>query len=1129
MALRLSSLVWAGLRLGASASVLALAATSAYAQEVTGTIRGDVQDENGAPLAGATVTVTHVPSGTRSVQTTDASGSFSAPNLRVGGPFDVAVAAPGFEGAQATVPQIQAGVPQRVAVVLVSEGATIEVTAARAASSIAIATGPATSLNAREITTVSNIDRDIRNLAARDPFVNLDPTNGGAISIAGQNNRFNRFSVDGVAFGDPFGLEAGGLASSRGAVPLDAIAEFTVETAPVDIQQGGFQGGAINVVLKSGGNSFDVNGFYTFTNDNLGGTKTRDRVVDRTFESKVYGAQLTGPIIKDKLFFAVTWERLRDQVPADVGIAGEGFANDVPNLTRAQVDEIKGIAQNVYNFDTLDVASNAEESDDQLVAKVDWNIADGHRAAFTYIYNEASLLAGLGNSSTSANTPALALQSNNYTQGSKNHYGVFQLNSEWTENFSTQARVSYHDYERLQVPFGAREFGQFQACTATDNTGQTGNALFTCPTGTARVIFGPDVSRQANELAVQTLGIELQARLTGNGHDVKFIAERRGQDIDNLFAQRVSGDWYFDTVADLQAQRANRLDYASPIQGDIDTVRAQFANNVYTFGIQDTWEVTEELTAIFGFRYDLYETPDRPQFNQSFVNRFGFTNTSTLNGRDVLQPRFGLNWRPDDRLRIRASAGLYAGGNPNVWISNSYSNPGPTLGRIQVERTGIGNAMGGGDTFRISGITGLSQAEQNRLGELALNGVTGGTGVPSELVGLIQSTGSSLAPTNALDPNFEIPSQWRLSTTVDYAANLGGLGDDWRFSGSVIYSKVKDALTWTDLRTVQNTVQSTLPDGRVRLHGLAGPTSTDTNTDIFLTNTSRGYSWNLAASMEKEWENGISIGAAYTLQRVKDVNPGTSSVAFSNYSNTVFGAAGQNDSAYGTSNYQIDDTWRLRFGYDSEIFGDNSTRFELFFNSRAGQRYSHTMFETGGGRSAIFGGTSRGNWNLLYVPDLSSATADPIVRYATPETFTALQTYVDENGLGKFQGSIVPKNYGRSPRFNKLDMSIRQELPFFAGGKFEVFADFENVLNMINKDWGSLRQVGFPYRTSAVNVACETVTNGVGTPVTNAGQRCDRYVYSNVTQPNVQLQTNPSLWQVRLGIRLGFNGFNFRD
>jgi hypothetical protein len=1113
MALKLSALVWTGLRLSTAASVLALAAVSAQAQEIAGTIRGDVQDDSGNPLPGATVTITHVPSGTRSVQTTDASGSFSAPNLRIGGPFDVEVSAPGFDPTKATVASLQANQPQRLSVILVTEA--IEVTAAALkSSSITIATGPATSLDAREISTISNVNRDIRNLAARDPMVNLDPTNGGAISIAGQNNRFNRFSVDGVAFGDPFGLEAGGLASARGAVPLDAIGEFTVETAPVDIQQGGFQGGSINVVLKSGGNSFDVNGFYTFTNDNLGGTKTRDRTVSRDFESKIFGVQVTGPLIKDKLFFAVTYEGLRDETPATVGIAGEGFANDVPNLTRATVDRIKGISDTVYNYDTLDVPSNAEERDDKLVAKIDWNIADGHRAAFTYIYNKGDLLAGLGASNTSVNTPTLALQSNNYTQGAVNHYGVFQLNNEWSDSFSTQARVSYHDYERLQTPFNGRDFGEFTVCTAETNIGETGGALSACPNTVSRVVFGPDISRQANELFVKTLGVELQARVTGNGHDVKLIAERRGQDINNLFAQRVSGQWFFDTIPDLQAQRAGRVQYAVPIGGDIDTVRAEFENNVYTFGVQDTWDVSDSLTFIYGVRYDLYQTDDRPVFNAAFTSRYGFGNNSSLNGRDVIQPRFGLTWSADDRLRLRGSAGLFAGGNPNVWISNSYSNPGPTLAVLNIARTGA-------TTYSVSGVAGLSQAEQNRLGALALNNVTGGPGFPQELVTLAQTTGSALAPTNALDPNFEIPSQWRLSGTVDYAANLGPLGDDWRFSGSVIWSRVKDALTWTDLRTVVNTAQSTLPDGRTRYQALTN--GNDTNTDILLTNTDKGYSWNVVASVEKEWENGLSFGAAYTFQRAKDVNPGTSSVAFSNYTNTAF--ADGNTSAYGTSNYQIDNTYRLRLGYDAELFGDNSTRFELFFNSRAGQRYSHTMLESGSGRSVIFGGPSRGTFQLLYVPDLSSITADPIVAYDSQATYEALKTFVNANGLDKYQGQIVPKNLGRSGRFNKLDFSVRQEVPFFAGGKIELFADMENVLNFINKDWGSLQQVGFPYRAALVNVSCRQTPGGAAT--TSAAQQCAQYVYSGYQNPNNQIQTNPSLWQIRLGVRLAFRGFNF--
>ncbi len=1115
MALSLNALIWRGLRATTALSVIALAAPSAYAQEVTGTIRGDVVDDAGAPLVGATVTVTHVPSGTRSVQTTDSGGTFSAPNLRIGGPYDISVAAPGFEGAQSTIPSISSGQPQRISVFLVPEGQSIEVTATRTTqSSISIATGPATSLDSREISTIANVNRDIRNLAARDPLVNLDPTNGGAISIAGQNNRFNRFSVDGIAFGDPFGLESGGLASSRGAVPLDAIGEFTVEIAPVDIQQGGFQGGSINAVLKSGGNDFNIGGFYTFTNDDLGGSKTRDRVVTRDFQSKIFGGQITGPIIKDKLFFALTYEGLRDQTPATIGIEGEGFANSVPGLTRATVDRVKGISQSVYGLDALDVPVNAEERDDKLVAKIDWNITDGHRAAFTYIYNKGNLLAGLGNSSVSTTSPTLALQSNNYDQGAINHYGVFQLNSEWSDSFSTQARVSYHDYERLQVPFSPREFGQFQVCTEEVASGSPS----LCPTGSTanpgvpRVQLGPDGPRQANELYVKTLGIELQARITGNGHDVKLIAERRGQDITNLFGNRIAGNFYFDSIADFQAQRAGELRFGPPIQGTVESITADFQNNVYVFGVQDSWEINPDLTVIYGARYDLYETPDNPQTNSFFVARHGFSNSANLSGRGILQPRFGVNWRANDRLRLRGSAGLFAGGNPNVWVSNNYSNTGLGQADITVRRTATG--------FTVGGVPGLSATEQNRLGALTLNGVTGGTGVPTELIALAQSAGSALATTNALDPSFNIPSQWRVAGTAEYNANLGPLGDDWRLRGSVTWSKVKDGLTWTDIRSVANTVQGTLPDGRPRYQGMVA--FSDQNTDLLLKNTDRGYSWNIVGSFDKDWQSGFSMSAAYTLQRAKDESPGTSSIAFSNYDNTV--GLDPNNSAYGTSIYQIDDTLRLRFGLDKQLFGDNSTRFEIFFNSRAGQRYSHTMFEVGNGRSPIFGTNGNRNRQLLYVPDVSSATADPIVTYANMATYEALRDFVQGSALNKYQGQVAPKNLGRSGRFNKLDLSVRQDIPFFFGGKIEAFADLENFLNLINKDWGSLQQVAFPSRASLVTVACQTLTGGVATAVTNNTQRCDRYVYSNFQNPNQVLQTNPSLWQIRVGVRIGFRG-----
>ena len=978
---------------------------------------------------------------------TDASGGFNASGLRLGGPYAITVTAAGFDAADETIDGLAAGTPQRITVLLAAAGETITVTAARQRSSISIASGPATVLTAEDIRGISTVNRDIRNLAARNPLVSLDPTNGGAISIAGQNNRFNRISVDGIQFGDPFGLEAGGLASARGPVPLDAIAEFSVEIAPVDIQQGGFQGGAINTQLKSGNNDFHAQGFFTYSSDKLAGDTTRGVTRARDFDSKIFGAQLTGPIIKDKLFFAVTWERLRDTTPSVVQALDLG-------ITQTQIDTINTIADSRYKFDAGQVANNISERDDKLVAKIDWNIADGHRAAVTYIYNEGNLLAGQTQASElNQNNPTLSLESNNYNQGSVNHYGVFQLNDQWTDNFSTQLRVSYNDYVRLQEPFGQKDFGQFQVCLAPNAT--LGSANPPCANGTRRLQFGPDTSRQANELSAQTLGVEFMAQLKMNNHTVKLIAERRGQDFNNLFAQNVSGAFRFDSIADLQNGRANSLTYSAPLRGDIDTVRALFSSNVYTFGLQDVWDVNDTLSLTAGFRWDLYETPDSPVFNENFLARTGFSNNSSLNGRQVFQPRVAAAWSPSDRLRVRATAGLFAGGNPNVWISNNYSNPGPTLGTVNINRT----LTGGVEGFTVGGLT-LSTAEQARLGALALNNVTGGTGIPQELIDKIKGGGSVAATTNSLDPNFQIPSQWRISGTVDYAADFGPLGDNWNLGADVVWSRVKDALTYTDLRSVPNTVQGTLPDGRARYQAFNA--AAGTNTDLFLTNTDRGYSWNIVGRVDKRWENGFFLGAAYTFQRAKDVNSGTSSTASSNYGNAAAGIDA-NNGAYGTSNYQIDDAYRLNVGFDKAFFGDNKTRLEFFFNSRAGQRFSYTFVDTTANRSAVFGTVGTNSRYLIYVPNVASATADPLVSYAPSFDFAGFQSVVQGTQLNKYQGKIAPKNIGRSSRFNKLDLSVRQELPFVFGGKMEVFGDIENFLNLLNNDWGSLRQVAFPY------------------------------------------------------------------
>ena len=550
----------------AAAAIVAPAA--AFAQETTSSIRGQILS-GGSAVPNAVVVITHDPSGTTSTVKSDSSGTFSASGLRVGGPYSIEVSADGFDTITVSDLHLSAGEAFRVPVDLPrQEGAKdIVVTGTRVKREES--TGPITALTRTEIEGVASINRDIRDLARRDPFVTMDLTNSRTIEVAGNNGRLNRFSVDGVQFSDDFGLNNGGLPTSRGPVPFDAIEQYSIKVAPFDVSEGDFQGGAVNVILRSGGNQFKGAAFYSYTDDDLTGSKTSGQEVNLKFESKQYGGFLSGPIIKDKLFFMVGYEKTKETDPFDDGV-GEGFANQVPGITPAQIDLVSTIAQNVYGYDTLGLIQNAVEEDDKFVGKLDWNINDNHRAQFTYIYNNGTQQF---QQNTFTTPPfALGLQSNGYELKEEVNSGVFQLNSDWTDAFSTELRVSHRDYKRDQTPFGGREFAQFEVCLDTLSAGSA-----TSCSG-SRLFFGPDVSRHANDLDTKNTSIDLTGRYSFGDHVLKGLIGYTQNKTFNLFLQRALGDYYFDSLADFQNGLANQLRFGAAIPSlDPNDAAAEFS------------------------------------------------------------------------------------------------------------------------------------------------------------------------------------------------------------------------------------------------------------------------------------------------------------------------------------------------------------------------------------------------------------------------------------------------------------------------------------------------------------------------------------------------------------------------
>ncbi|WP_243395764.1 TonB-dependent receptor [Sphingomonas oleivorans] len=1085
---------------GSAAVALALVCSAAYAQETTSSIRGVVTAADAA-VSGAVVTVKHLPSGTTATATTGGDGSFALSGLRVGGPFTVSVSATGFGDTTISDIQLTAGQPLRLPIAL-ETGEEILVTASKSGAT-ELSSGPITSISREGIEGVASIARDIRDVARRSPFASLDPTNGRSLEIAGQNGRLNKFSVDGVRFSDNFGLNNGGLPTARGPVPLDAIEQLSVKIAPYDVSEGDFQGGAINVVLRSGNNDFSGSAFYTYTDDSLTGDRTRDRSVSLNFDSKNYGGFLSGPIIKDKLFFAISYEKLDESQPIDVGLAGS--ANPVPGLSQATVDQVTGISNSVYGYDPLGVFSNSVESDEKYTVKLDWNVVDGQRASFTYIHNEGGV--GSPNSNdTRAASPAIGLRSIAFYRPEEVDAGTFQLNSDWSDDFSTETRLVYRESSILPAPFGAPGFGQFQVCTDPNNpVSGVGAALISCSQGSsaspgaARIFFGTGQFQQANLLKTKNYGGDITARLSMGDHTFKFIAGYNFFDVTNLFVRDALGTYYFDSVSDFQNRRANTLALQGSITGDLQDVAANYGYSSYLFALQDSWDVTSRFNLTYGGRIDLYGSQSTPPLNRFFLQRYGFRNNATIKGKYIFQPRLGLTWQATDALTLRGGVGLFAGGSPDVLLSNSFTQAGVLGNAIGFQRTATG-------CIDTSTRAALSPA----LCSAALDNVDGKTINPL-VQDYLRTNTAALASTstNSQDPDYKLQSTWKWSLSADYAADLGPLGDGWNLGADVYYGQTNNAPSYTDLRAVRI---GTMPDGRPRYSTAVGA-----NSDLFLYNTKAGHSLVAVARFDKRFDFDLNIGASYTFQDIEDVNPLNSGTTASGiYGNTAM--VDPNFAAAGTSDYQIRHSFKFNIDYDHAFFGDYKTRVSLFGELRSGRPYSLTMNDPvlTNGRSSVFGVVGTSNRHLLYVPNVASETADPLVTYDSTATFTALQNFIQSNGLSKYQGRIIPKNTQRSPNYFKVDLHVDQEIPVPAWrqARVKLFADLENVLNFIDKDWGSLRQTNLSAQQLAtvVNVACAK----------QAGSNCTQYRYSSFTNPALINQARFSLWGVRLGAKFEF-------
>ena len=1021
------------------------------AQETSAQIAGVVVDADGAAVAGAEVRVLHVPSGTTSTAVTNASGQFALSGLRVGGPYTVTAMSGG--NMAAAVENVYAELGRRPALTLAlvptAQLAEVQVTAAGMQST---AVGVGTDFSAAVIASAPSIDRDLKGTLRIDPKAWVDPTNSDALEVAGVNNRYNSFTVDGVRQSDDFGLNNNGYPTQRSPISLDAVEAVSLLSAPFDVQYSGFRGSTINVVTKSGTNEFHGSAFYYKYDDSMVGDKSKDRDFTFDFSEKKYGATLGGPILKDKLFFFLSYEKLDKNEPQLYGPVGSGAAIETPGISQEDYNDVVEIANRVYGFDPGTTLSSLPVTDEKYLAKLDWNIADTQRASFSYQHTEGNEIIQTNNFASSGTGSDLSTPSDWYNRKITLDSYSLQLFSDWSDRFTTEFKVSRKEVETLQDSLGGTDFALFRV---------------TVPSG-GEVFLGPDIFRQANYLTNDLDQVKLKGSWFLGDHTVSLGYEREMLDIFNVFVPRSTGEYYFSSTANYENRIASRLDYSNAYTNNSDDGAANFGYNVDSVYLQDSWRVTPEFEVQAGVRFEMFSSGDKPLYNENFEDRYGFDNQETLDGRDLFMPRLGFNWQADDETLLRGGVGLFGGGTPNVWVSNSYSNDGVTI----VQTSGSGAELENVDGYN------LPASVLARLSTLRGDGAV-----------------------NALEPNFKIPSQWRYDLGIEHY-----FPGEWKMTADLMYSEVKDEVLWKDYRLNQTGVA---PDGRP-IYRQAADGRASFVQDIVLGNTSKGQATIFTIDLSKSWQTAagqFDMYAGYGHQDVTDVNPGTSSTASSNWDNLA--TDDPNNPKPATSNYEIEHRFTLALNWKKAFFSDAFTSAGLFIERRSGRPYSYTF----GRNTSIFGDPRQSSRQraLFYVPLVD----DPTVTYTTPEFEAAVNDFIDGSNLAKYRGQIAPRNAFNSPWVTTADLRLAQEIPLGVKDLRGVLTmDILNVANLINNDWGQLSQVSFPYVAPVLDASINSSGQYVYRPSSSSNP---------VPQPAFKsVAALPSVWRIQLGFRIEF-------
>ncbi|MEJ7611418.1 MAG: carboxypeptidase regulatory-like domain-containing protein [Ferruginibacter sp.] len=1065
------------------------------AQVTTSSISGIAKTASGSPLPGATITATHIPTGTVYTSVARAGGRFDINNMNPGGPYRITTTFTGFDSGVKEDIFLTLGETLRTDFDMQNKTTDLAAVVVAGRRTTTAKIGTETSISRAKLDILPTIGRNIGDYLRFTPQAKV---NGQSISIGGQNNRFNSFLIDGAVNNDVFGLSTSGTNGGRASTPpisIDALEQLVVQVAPYDAALGNFTGGNINAITKSGSNVFHGSAYYVFRNEKLAG-KTPG-VVDSLrknypdFKNQTYGFTIGGPIVKNKVFFFLNAEKQKDNRPQPY-TGPEGAVID--SITKL-VNHLK----TKYNYDPGDFRNNADLIDRiNINSRFDVNISNKHKLTLSYRYTDAERV-NPSRSSYNGSSGTINFTNNAEVFPSISHSGNIELNSKFSNTMNNKFRISITDVvddRRIAGnPFPAVFIGSF-------NGGPSFN-------------FGSEAPSTANLLEQRILNFYDAFKYYTGKH-----AFTLGADIDlnksyNLFINRNFGSYTYSTlgpnqpnaggvpqIGGLQAfiedrgptrlQRSYSLVDGGNKTGDEGGAKAGARFNSVRLGffLNDDIKVNDKFTLTLGLRADRTQFTTQPPTDPFFRDtaRAVISQHYDLDGAQsgqrfkpsfLFSPRLGFKYVMDDEnVTIRGGLGIFGGRTPLVWPGGIYQNTGTVIGALDTARTSsqlLNAGVGTNAPFGLQTVVGGVAQPVLFNPNVNTQPTQADYGLP---VNLLASQGDI----SLVSRNFKLPTVFKTSLAADKR-----FGNGWTFTTELLFTKNIHEVDWKNVNIVPPTgLKSTGPDSReiyptngaqrltYRPTGATGLIRNPYTSIILVRNTTgpRGYSYNFTVQLNKETKTGFSLNAAYTYGNSQVYNEGTSSVNESNW-RFIETVKGRNFNVRSTSDFDLGHRiYALaskKFTYANK---HAATTLTLSYNGQSGNPFSYA-YSSFSSLNGIVGDGVNGN-DLMYIPAsraemdqmvfvtrLSGAAATPAANAANiqqqKDDYEAF--ILNDKYLSRRRGQFAERNGARLPFTNILDANIAQDFMVKVGQnthKLSVILDIFNLTNLIDKDAGRI-------------------------------------------------------------------------